>query len=179
LAPASGTSSEPVAELIWVDMGRASCRNLRAPLAKVGLEAFLTSWGPVSAVNIPLCCGTEGLPGILRPQDTLPLHLGEDQRPLSFCSRPCVGHQTYTIHAGLTPITSPKGLLSNHAFPVSRRHAPATLARFLSCTDGLGLSVGKQCETILGWFLNFLGSLIRRHSADVQLKPASPKYKLE
>lgn len=93
--------------------------------------------------------------------------------------KPCVGDQTYTIHPGLTCITSPRGLLSKHAFPVSRRHAPATSARFLSCTDGLRLSVGKQCEAILGWFLNFLGSLIRRRSADVQLKPASPKCKLE
>lgn len=84
-------------------------------------------------------------------------------------------HHTHRSH----PYYLTKGVTVQPCFPVSRRHAPATLARFLSCTDGLGLSVGKQCKTILGWFLNFLGSLIRRHSADVQLKPASPKYKLE
>ena len=107
------------------------------------------------------------------------IHLAEDRKPLSFCGQPCVGDQTYTVHARLTPVTSPKGLPSEHAFPVSRHHAPATAATFLPCTDGLRPSVGKQRKAILGWFLYFLGSLIRKHSADVQLKPASPKYELE
>lgn len=130
----------------WVRTGRTSCKSLRSPLAKVGLEAFLPFWGPGSAVNIPLYHGVEGLTGIVHLQGSLPFHPGAGATPTT-----CVVDGTYTAHAHSALITLPEGLLSKNYFPVSRRHALATSTRLLSCTDGPHLS-GRQHEAIPGWF---------------------------
>lgn len=80
---------------------RASCKNLRVPSAKVGLEAFLTSWGAVCTVYIPLCCGTEGLPGILRRQNSLDPPGGRTEATVilqpALCGRPDMQH-THPSH---------------------------------------------------------------------------------
>ena len=72
--------------------------------------------GPGSAVNILSHCGVEGRPGILHPQDSLPLH---PAAILLLHTASCVGDWTHTTHSRLSSVPLPKGLLSKASFPDS------------------------------------------------------------
>ena len=106
----------PFLHLEWDGHRKDFRQESQSPSAKVGLGASLTSWGPGSAVNILSHCGVEGRPGILHPQDSLPLH---PATILLLRTASCVGDWTHTTHSGLSSVPLPKRLLSKTSFPVS------------------------------------------------------------
>lgn len=78
------------------------------------------------------------------------------------CGRSDTHHTRRTHFCSLA-----KGVAVQDLFPCLGCHAPAISARFLSCTDGPHLRVGRELEASSGWFSSFGDSLIRKHSVGV------------